>query len=132
MNHYWHYLLIVLALVVNYDDRRALALTLIVAFSLLVPVNQFTTRANFYLVCGLFEILFALIALRIDTRASQFIALMCLMLFAFHMVGWNASGHKPDSPYRLLAKIAEYAEIIACIAFANPFMRLFKYDAGTH
>ena len=129
MSHYWHWLLIAVALVFNWGDRKAICLTLIIGLSLVIPVNQFTTRANFYLVCGLFEILFALVALRVDTRASFFIVLMCSLLLAFHMVGWNTGGHKVDSPYRLLAKIAEYAQIVACIVFANPFMRLLTNDA---
>lgn len=129
MSHYWHWSLLAVALILNWDDRKAICLTLVIFFSLVVPVNQFTSRANFYFVCGLFEILFALTAFRIDTRASAFIILICAMLFCFHMVGWQAGGHKQDSPYRLLAKIAEYAEIIACIVFANPILRLLKNDA---
>lgn len=129
MDHYWHWVLLAAALVLNWGDRRAICLVLVIGFSLVVPVNQFTHRSNFYLVCGLFEILFALIAFRVNTRASAFIILMCCMLFGFHMVGWQAGGHKQDSPYRLLAKIAEYAEIIACIVFANPILRLLKNDA---
>lgn len=130
MGHFWHLLLLTVALVINWGDRNAICLTLMIGLSLLIPVNQFTTRSNFYLVCGLFEILFALIALRIDTRASDFVILMCVILFGLHMVGWDAGGHKINSPYRLLAKIAEYAQIVACIAFANPLMRLLKNDAG--
>lgn len=130
MSHTWHWLLFAAALVINWGDRKAICLTLIVGLSLVIPVNQFTTRANFYLVCSLFEILFALIAMRINTRASDFVVLMCVILFGLHMVGWNAGAHKIDSPYRLLAKIAEYAQIVACIAFANPLMRLLKNDAG--
>lgn len=78
------------------------------------------------MVCILSETIVALCALRIDTRASGFIVLMCAMLAAFHVVGWDIGGHKIGSPYRLLAKIAEYAEIIACILFANPIMRLLR------
>ena len=122
-------ILIAVALVLNWGDRKAIALTLLVALSLVLPVNQFTMRSNFYLVCILFELLIALCALHINTRASQFIILMCAMLAAFHAIGWDSGGHKIDSPYRLLAKIAEYAEIIACIIFANPIMRLLTNDA---
>lgn len=132
MSHYWHSILLTIALILNWGDRKAICLVLVIGFSLVVPVNQFTHRSNFYLVCGLFEILFALMAFRIDTRASGFIIMMCIMLLAFHMVGWQTGGHKPDSPYRLLAKIAEYAEIISCIVFAQPIMRLLKNDAGNH
>lgn len=130
MPHYWHLLLITVALVFNWGDRKAICLTLVIGLSLVIPVNQFTTRGNFYLVCGLFEIMFALCALRIDTRASHFVAIMCVMLVWFHAVGWYIDGHKLGSPYRLFAKIAEYAEISACILFANPIMRLLKNDAG--
>lgn len=129
MSHYWHLILLTVALVLNWGDRRALALTLVIGLSLVIPVNVFTTRTNFYIVCGLFEILVALLALHIDTLASRFVALMCVMLFALHMVGWNVGGHPPGSPYRLLVKIAEYAEIFACILFANPLLRLLKNDA---
>jgi hypothetical protein len=129
MGHHWHLLILTVALVLNWGDRKAIYLTLIVGLSLVLPVASFTWRSNFYLVCGLFEILFALCALRINTRASEFVALMCVMLFAFHMIGWDVGGHPPDSPYRLLVKIAEYAEIIACALFANPTLMLLKNDA---
>lgn len=129
MSHYWHLLLITVALVFNWGDRKAICLTAVVGLSLLLPVNQFTTRASFYFVCIVFEVLVALIALRIDTRASQFVVLMCVLLAFLHLIGWGDGGHKPDSPYRLLAKIAEYAEIIACVVFANPLMRLLNHDA---
>lgn len=126
MSHYWHLLLLAVALVFNWGDRKAIALTLVVTLSILVPYNQFTMRSNFYLVCILSELIVALCALRIDTRASWFVVLMCVMLAALHVVGWDTGGHKVGSPYRLLAKIAEYAEILACIIFANPIMRLLK------
>lgn len=129
MNHYWHLLLLAVALVLNWGDRKAIALTLVVALSILIPYNQFTMRSNFYLVCILSELTVALCAARIDTRASRFIILMCVLLSAFHVVGWDIGGHKAGSPYRLLAKIAEYAELIACIIFANPIMRLLTNDA---
>lgn len=126
MSHYWHIVLLAVALVFNWGDRNAIAMTLIVALSIVIPYNQFTMRSNFYLVCILSELIVALCALRINTRASQFIVLMCVILAAFHAIGWDVGGHKSDSPYRLLAKIAEYAEIVACIIFANPIMRLLK------
>lgn len=126
MSHYWHWLLLAVALVLNWGDRRALALTLVIGLSLVIPVNQFTIRTDFYIACIFFELLVILCALHIDTRATRFVILMCLLLIGLHLVGWQAGGHKPDSPYRLLAKIAEYAEIIACILFANPLMRLLK------
>lgn len=129
MSHKLHLFLLTVALVLNWGDRKAICLTLVIGLSLVIPVNQFTMRANFYLVCALFEILFALCALRIDTRASHFVALMCVMLFVYHMTGWWVGGHPPNSPYRLLVKIAEYAEITACIIFANPIMRLLTNDA---
>lgn len=132
MSHYWHLLLLTVALVINWGDRRALALTLVIGLSLVIPVNAFTTRSNFYPVCSLFELLIILCAFHIDTRASRFVILMSIMLIGFHMVGWQAGGHKIDSPYRLLAKIAEYAEIIACIIFAKPILRLLKNDARYH
>jgi hypothetical protein len=129
VSHYAHWVLITVALVLNWGDRKAICLTLIVGLSLLIPVASFTWRSNFYLVCGLFEILWALCAIRINTRASAFVAVMCAMLFSFHMIGWDVGGHPPNSPYRVLVKIAEYAEILACIIFANPIVRLLKNDA---
>lgn len=113
----------------NWGDRKSILLTIIVGASLILPVNQFTTRANFYEVCALFEYLVLLLAIRIDTRATNFIVTMCCMLIGYHLIGSIYGGHPPDSPYRLLVKIAEYAEITACILFANPTMRLLKNDA---
>lgn len=106
-----------------------LALTLIVGFSLLVPVNRFTDYSNFYAVCAGAEILWALLALRLRTQASYFIVAMCTMLVAYHLNGWYFGGYQHQSPYRVLVKICEYAEILACCLFSNPILRLLKKNA---
>lgn len=127
MSHYAYYLLIITALAVNWGDKRAVALSTVIGVSLLLPVNKFTTWQNFYIVCALFEILITLLAVHINTRASDFIMVLSLMLCAFHFLGWWLDGYPPNSPYRPLVKIAEYAEIIACILFAKPLLRLLNH-----
>lgn len=103
-----------------------LALSLIVGFSLLVPVGLFTTYYTFYPVCAAAEVLFALLAAYLCARASYFVCNIWVMLIPFHLIGWAYGGYADDSPYRVLIKMLEYAQIVACCVYSKPFMNLIK------
>lgn len=126
MGHPLHYALILLALALNWRDKAMLVLTAVVGASILAPVNAFTTADTFYVVCAVAEVIVALVALHLNTRASYFVSVMCAMLVVYHMLGWHYDGYPHDSPYRVLVKICEYAEILACALFSRPSLRLYK------
>lgn len=128
MNHLPHYLLILVAVALNLGNRRMLALSLIIGFSLLIPVNQFTDWQSFYPVCAIFEILWALCAWHLRARASSFATTMYVMLLAYHINGWYLGGYPNQSPYWLLVPICEYAEILACCLFSNPIWKRIKQN----
>jgi hypothetical protein len=126
LNHTAYYVLISAAVLINFQDSRMVLLSLIVGLNLLTPINQFTTYDTFYPVCIFAEILTALCALGLRTKASYFICHTCGMLIAFHLVGWAYGGYLPDSPYRVLTKMMEYANILACCFYANPIIKIIK------
>lgn len=130
MDHYFHHLLIVLGVMLNWRDRPALALASVVGFSALFPVLSFVDTAwQFYTVCGLVDGLVGLLALWLRTRAGGYVASVCGALVVFHILGWQLNGYLPNSPYRVLVKIAEYAQLIACVSLSNPFLGFLKNAA---
>ncbi len=122
MDHTSHYALIILALVLNYGYWRSFAVAAIISTSLVLPIPA----VNFYLICALCEVVIGLLALRLMTPVSYFIFTVSAMLVAFHVLGWYLDGYPAGSPYRLLVKICEYAEISACSLFSKPLIRLLK------
>ncbi len=117
MGHVLHYVLIVAAVFINRKDRRMLALSLMLGFSLLAPVGSFTTRDTFCMIVISADVLLGVLAVYLNTRASSFILIMSAMLCAIHVTGWWFGGWLPGSPYRMLAPLCEYAEIIACSVY---------------
>lgn len=115
--HYIHYALILAAIKVNWKDQRGMALSLVVGFSLLLPVKLFTHRSNFYFVCAGSDLVIGLIAVWLSTRMSNFVLVVCAWMCAIHVTGMWFGGADADSPYRWLMKALEYAEIAACSIF---------------
>lgn len=128
MSHYFHYLLMALAVSLNIKDRAALALSLIVGLSAVLPVLMFVnTAVQFYAFCAVVEILVAVCALWLRTTASRYIVTACLTLIAYHFLGWHLDGYPVHSPYHLLVKIAEYAELFACVLLSKPILGLIRH-----
>ncbi len=112
-------ILLCLALALNADDRRMLALTFVVGAGIFAPVPA----EYFYLICILGEILIALAALRIHARGSRPISQISFLLVAFHLLGWLLNGYPISSPYHVMVKVCEHAELIMCILLSSTFTR---------
>lgn len=117
MGHFPHYVLIVAAVFLNRKDRRMLALSLMIGFSILVPVGRYTTRAEFCTICITADVLLGLLAFYLNTRASNFVLIVSAILCTLHVAGWWYGGWLPESPYKILEPACEYAEILACSVF---------------
>lgn len=121
MNHATHYVLIALALWFNAKEPRAFLLSAIVGLSVIIPIPA-KTAAGFYFMCGAAELIVGALALWLNTTASRYVVTMCVCLLAFHLLGFYLDGYPQNSPYRILVKIAEYAEIISCIVLSKPIL----------
>ena len=117
--------LLCLALALNTSDRRMLALTVAVGVGIFVPVPG----ANFYLFCMLGEMLIALVAGRLNARASGPVMQISSILVVFHALGWWLNGYPSNSPYHLMVQICEHGELVMCILLSNPFTRKGRHDA---
>jgi hypothetical protein len=111
--------LLAIALAVNWNHQRMLLLALVIGLGVFAPVPA----AHFYLVCALGEALIGLLAYRIAAPASRFVWRVSALLVAFHALGWWFDGYPPASPYHLMVKICEHAELLACIFLSHPLLK---------
>jgi hypothetical protein len=107
-----------IGLALNLGNKKMLTLTAIVGVGVFVPVPD----ANFYLLCVLGEILIGLLAYRLDAYASDVIVGISALLAMFHVAAFFFDGYPAASPYHILVKISEHAELLACILLSQKFM----------
>lgn len=116
--------LLAVALVLNLRDRKMLTLTALVGVGVFAQVPD----AYFYLVCALGELLIALIAIYIAAPASGMIVRISTVLVGCHFLGYLLNGYPQTSPYHILVKLCEHAEIGACILFSRALTRKSCYE----
>ena len=116
--------LTLVALAVNRADTRMLALTLVVGASIFIPSPDLYDQ--FYLFCLASESAVALIALVLRARASALVAACCAALILSHIVGYYADGSAPFSPYQVIVKLLEFAQIAACAALSPRFAPILR------
>lgn len=116
--------LLLVAVAMNIGNWRMLALTLVVGAGIFAHIPD----EHFYFICALVECLIAASAIIIAAPASKFVFRVSMMLVLFHFLGWRLDGYPPESPYHLLVKILEHAELVACILMSTLFLRK-KTDA---
>lgn len=125
MNHTAHYMLIAFSVFLNIKDRKAILLSLAILANVTIPFTDLaTSQGQFYFICGAAELTIAALALWLNITASRYVVTMCVCLTGFHLLGFCLDGYPPNSPYRILVKIAEFAEIISCIVFSKPILEL--------
>lgn len=108
----------------NARDGRMLALTLLVGASIFTPTPR--EYENFYLFCISFEIIVALVALRLNTAASVPIFILCFVLVIAHVMGYYKDGYPPFSPYRAIVPMLETLEILCCVLTSAPLLSLIR------
>lgn len=83
--------------------------------------------AYFYLICALVECLVLLLALYLNANASKVVVRISVLLVLFHSLGWIFNGYQPESPYHIMVKISEHAELLACILLSRPITKMVTY-----
>jgi hypothetical protein len=114
-----HVIMLNLALLLNFGNPKMTALTAVVGAGVFAPVPD----ANFYFLCVLGDLLIGLIALKLNTLASRAVSRIAVVLVVLHILGWILNGYPANSPYHLLVRISEHAELFACILFSHQFMK---------
>lgn len=119
--------LLALALWLNKRDGRMLVLILVVGISLFIPAP--TDWPRFYIFCGLFEILVALVALRLKTAASVPIVILAALMTYTQYLGYKIDGSLPFSQYSAALALLETSEILCCLLLSNP-IKTFLLNRG--
>jgi hypothetical protein len=112
-------ILLCIALLLNINNKKMLLLILAIGVGIFIPIPD----ENFYFVCIMVEIFVALIAYRTNLCISYIIIRLSILLIVFHILGFLLDGYPVSSPYHILVKISEHAEIIVCILFSNTFIK---------
>jgi hypothetical protein len=117
-------ILALIAMAINLRDLRMLALTLFVTADIFAPIPA----VNFYLICALVDSLNGLLAYRINAAASRPVWRISILLVIFHGLGYFLNGYPISSPYHIVVKICEHAELLSCILLSNPIAKRFHND----
>lgn len=110
-------ILLAVATVLNFKDRRMLVLTLAVGINIFFPIPAHT-QAQFYSTCIALEVMVLTTAVFYTSRASCIAVYASLALIIAHFMGWTLDGSPPLSPYRAIVKILECAQLVACVALS--------------
>lgn len=110
-------ILLAVATVLNLRDRRMFALTLAVGVNIFYVVPSHS-QAAFYGTCILLELGVLAVAVFCPSRASCIAIYATLALVVVHFMGWTLDGSQPLSPYRVIVKMLECAQIVACVALS--------------
>lgn len=105
------------AFILNWQSWRMLALTLLVGASIFVPTPQ-ESAEQFYVFCISAEIFVGALSWAANTKASRVIADICMLLIIAHIMGYVLDGSQTFSPYRLIVKLLEFSQIVACVALS--------------
>ena len=122
--------LLATAVVLNMQDRRMLALTLAVGASVFLPVPSHT-QLQFYGTCITVELVIAAFAVFYQSRATGLIFYCCIALIASHLMGWVTDGSTPFSPYRVIVKLLECAQLLACVASSPVLTPILRNSDAT-
>jgi len=115
--------LLTAALALNWNQPRMLLLSLLIGVGVFAPVQA----DYFYLICAFGESIIGLLAYCLAAPASRFVCRVSILLVAFHGLGWWLDGYPPSSPYHLMVKICEHAELLACILLSRPITKMVTY-----
>lgn len=125
-------ILLAVAIALNWRDRRMLVLTFAVGINIFYVVPSHS-QAAFYGTCIALEAMVLAVAVFYHARASSIIAYAALALIVAHFMGWSLDGSSPLSPYRIIVKLLEGAQIFTCVALSpllTPILRNSR-DAKT-
>lgn len=109
--------LLAIGLVLNWQCRRMLAVTLIVGISVFLPAPH-ESAEKFYFFCIVAEVIVGLLAWASQSRAGTIIADICVLLVIAHVLGYALGGSPPFSPYRVIVKILEVSQLVVCAALS--------------
>lgn len=111
-------ILFLVALVVNLNDRKMLALVCVVGAGFFLPIPRYT--ADIFYTCAILdELTVCYLARKIACPASKPIILICACMVICHLAGMILDGYPVLSAYRILIPFLENATFVVCILFCR-------------
>lgn len=124
-----------LGMAFNYlsGDKRMLALCLAVGVSTnMYYLTPQDSAASYYTFCIAVDVVVCLIAWILRASGSSLISFLCVLLVISHTMGWILDGSQPLSPYRLIVKILEFSQLMACVALSPLLLPILRnHDVST-
>jgi uncharacterized protein YhhL (DUF1145 family) len=113
--------ILVLAVALNIKDKESLLLTLVVGFSMLLPMHML--KEHYYLwygVCIGSELLKIVLSIFLCSRLKYPIMFLSGLMLTCHTMSMYLDDF--TLPYRTAMPILEYFEILVCILFSTPIL----------
>lgn len=102
-----------------------LVLTLAVGINIFYVVPDHS-QAAFYSTCLALEVMVLAVAAFYGPKASVIVAYTSICLIIAHFMGWTLDGSAHLSPYRVIVRILEVTQLVACVALSPVLMPILR------
>lgn len=119
-------LILLVAILLNYQHRQALLLTLLVGTGVLLPIPSDYGAMAWYIMCASVEATILVAAMFLRTKFSIPLIMTSLLFIVVHYLGWTFDGYLVNSPYHYVAKTIEYTELALCVVLSNPVINFIR------
>ena len=115
--------LLLIAILVNRDAWRCIALTLIVGVIHFLPYNLILSVPCWYSTCIFMDLIILIIAYRVN-KAVCFVG---VLLVISHIIAWIFDTHEIiHKPYHTIAPFLEYVQVLCLTLFSQPVLNFIK------
>jgi len=116
------------ALFLNKQSPKMVLLTLTLLIDAFIPIPH----QNWWINCIGVELIVFMTAHILNTTASSCIKFLSVQMIVLHIIGMNLNGQAAQSPYRCIAALTEYSEILSCVLLSNPIINIIKGKMKCH
>lgn len=115
--------LLFIAILVNRDAWKCIALTWLIGVIHFLPYNLITTTNTWYLTCVTLDLLILLYSIRINLAVS----ILGLFLVTSHTIAWVFNTQEiVNKPYHTIAPFLEYVQVLCLTLFSQPVLNFIK------
>jgi hypothetical protein len=116
--------LILLAILVNRDAWKCVALTTLIGIIHFLPYYMITDINLWYLTCIILDSIIVIAAYNSRMIAVGFIG---IFLVASHIIAWIFNTHEIiHKPYHTIAPFLEYVQVVCLTLFSQPVLKFIK------
>lgn len=118
--------ILLIACFLNYRQRKALLLTLIVGWGATLPIPQEIGAMWWYSSCALIEALILISAISLKVQFSKPIIVLSVLYIGIHYLGWTFDGYIAGSPYCYFSRTVAFTELFVCALLSQPVINFVK------